>query len=90
MRIVAVLSILQGGINLTFDTEQRLTAGSFYPSVLHDGNLERFFFFMAMLMTINTLVYWSISHRYWELHRSEIRGKSTFTKSLCQSECADS
>ncbi|XP_019749774.1 solute carrier family 15 member 5 isoform X2 [Hippocampus comes] len=62
-----------------------MSGGSFYPSVLHDGNLERFFFFMAMLMTINTLVYWSISHRYMDL---SVRGKpltiSPLTEKLLQ------
>lgn len=40
-----------------------LTTGNFYPNTLHDGNLERFFFFLATLMAINTLVFWWISYR---------------------------
>lgn len=38
--------------------------GNFYPNTLHDGNLERFFFLLATLMAINTLVYWRVSYRY--------------------------
>lgn len=40
------------------------TTGNFYPNTLHEGNLEHFFFFLSMLMTINTLVFWWISYRY--------------------------
>ncbi|XP_077452328.1 solute carrier family 15 member 5 [Stigmatopora argus] len=50
-----------------------LSGGSFYPSVLHEGNLDTFFFLMASLMAVNTLVYWSISHRYLDL---SVRGKA--------------
>ncbi|XP_077568441.1 solute carrier family 15 member 5 [Stigmatopora nigra] len=50
-----------------------LSGGSFYPSVLHEGNLETFFFLMSSLMAVNTLVYWSISHRYLDL---SVRGKA--------------
>lgn len=41
-----------------------LFAGNFYPNTLHDGNLERFFFLLATLMAVNTLVFWSVSYRY--------------------------
>uniref|UniRef100_A0A4W6EMV0 Solute carrier family 15 member 5 n=1 Tax=Lates calcarifer TaxID=8187 RepID=A0A4W6EMV0_LATCA len=41
-----------------------LSGGNFYPDVLHDGNLERFFFLLATLMAINTLAFWSVSYRY--------------------------
>uniref|UniRef100_A0A8C5GHB6 Solute carrier family 15 member 5 n=1 Tax=Gouania willdenowi TaxID=441366 RepID=A0A8C5GHB6_GOUWI len=40
------------------------SGGTFYPNLLHEGNLERFFFFLASLMAINTLVFWSVSYRY--------------------------
>ncbi|CAB1331677.1 unnamed protein product [Coregonus sp. 'balchen'] len=40
-----------------------LSGGNLYPNTLHEGNLEHFFFFLAMLMTINTLVFWWISSR---------------------------
>uniref|UniRef100_A0A672GKT0 Solute carrier family 15 member 5 n=1 Tax=Salarias fasciatus TaxID=181472 RepID=A0A672GKT0_SALFA len=43
------------------------SGGNFYPNMLHDGNLERFFFFLATLMAINTLVFWSVSYRYIDL-----------------------
>ncbi|XP_037110160.1 solute carrier family 15 member 5 [Syngnathus acus] len=58
-----------------------MPGGSFYPSVLHDGNLERFFFFMATLMMINTLVYWSISNRYMDL---SVRGKALTVSPLTE------
>lgn len=38
--------------------------GNFYPNNLGSGNMERFFFTLAILMTINTLVFWRISQRY--------------------------
>ncbi|XP_018611207.1 solute carrier family 15 member 5 [Scleropages formosus] len=41
-----------------------LSGGNIYPSNLSDGNLERFFFLLAVLMAMNTLVFWRISHRY--------------------------
>ncbi|KAG7454463.1 hypothetical protein MATL_G00259990 [Megalops atlanticus] len=34
---------------------------------LSDGNLERFFFLLATLMAVNTLVFWKISYRYTDL-----------------------
>ena len=37
--------------------------GNFYPDILHDGNLERFFFLLTILMALNTLAYWKISYR---------------------------
>ncbi|KAM8860831.1 solute carrier family 15 member 5 [Synchiropus picturatus] len=44
-----------------------ITGGHFYPNILHEGNLERFFFLLASLMALNTLVLWSISKRYMDL-----------------------
>ncbi|KAG5830860.1 hypothetical protein ANANG_G00315030 [Anguilla anguilla] len=46
-----------------------LSGGNFYPDSLSDGNgnLERFFFLLAALMAINTLVFWRISYRYSDL-----------------------
>ncbi|XP_066524920.1 solute carrier family 15 member 5 [Hoplias malabaricus] len=41
--------------------------GKFYPSTLSNGNMERFFFTLAMLMAINTLVFWKLSYRYTDL-----------------------
>ncbi|XP_034021605.1 solute carrier family 15 member 5 [Thalassophryne amazonica] len=41
-----------------------LSEGNVYPGVLHDGNLERFFFILATLMAVNTFVFWRISYRY--------------------------
>uniref|UniRef100_A0A3B4ZIJ2 Solute carrier family 15 member 5 n=1 Tax=Stegastes partitus TaxID=144197 RepID=A0A3B4ZIJ2_9TELE len=37
-------------------------SGNFYPNMLHDGNLERFFFILATLMAINTVAFWSVSY----------------------------
>ncbi|CAB1331678.1 unnamed protein product, partial [Coregonus sp. 'balchen'] len=51
-----------------------LSGGNFYPNTLHEGNLEHFFFFLAMLMTINTLVFWWISSRYLDLSVVQSRG----------------
>uniref|UniRef100_A0AAQ6IMI5 Solute carrier family 15 member 5 n=1 Tax=Anabas testudineus TaxID=64144 RepID=A0AAQ6IMI5_ANATE len=62
-----------------------LSGGDFYPNTLHDGNLERFFFLLATLMAINTLVFWSVSYRYTDL---SVQGKaqpiSPLTEKLLQ------
>ncbi|XP_054631736.1 solute carrier family 15 member 5 [Dunckerocampus dactyliophorus] len=62
-----------------------MSGGNFYPNVLHDGNLERFFFLMATLMLINTFIYWTVSHRYMDL---SVQGKalpiSPLTEKLLQ------
>ncbi|KAM8891779.1 solute carrier family 15 member 5 isoform 4-T7 [Spinachia spinachia] len=50
-----------------------LSGGNFYPSMLHDGNLERFFFLLATLMAVNTYVFWSVSNRYKDL---SVQGKA--------------
>ncbi|KAE8296470.1 Solute carrier family 15 member 5 [Larimichthys crocea] len=50
-----------------------LSGGNFYPNTLRDGNLERFFFLLATLMAINTLVCWSVSYRYIDL---SVQGKA--------------
>ncbi|NWS80961.1 S15A5 protein, partial [Toxostoma redivivum] len=53
------------------------TQGSWFPHLLHEGKLERFFFFLASLMMVNTLGFWSIAHRYNNLHgdcTNEFRG----------------
>uniref|UniRef100_A0A4W5RCQ7 Solute carrier family 15 member 5 n=1 Tax=Hucho hucho TaxID=62062 RepID=A0A4W5RCQ7_9TELE len=51
-----------------------LSGGNWYPNTLHEGNLEHFFFFLAMLMTINTLVFCWISYRYLDLSVVQSRG----------------
>ncbi|KAJ7425669.1 solute carrier family 15 member 5-like protein [Willisornis vidua] len=51
--------------------------GNWFPHLLHEGKLERFFFFLASLMMVNTLGFWTIAHRYNNLHQdytSEFRG----------------
>uniref|UniRef100_A0A673MZJ2 Solute carrier family 15 member 5-like n=1 Tax=Sinocyclocheilus rhinocerous TaxID=307959 RepID=A0A673MZJ2_9TELE len=44
-----------------------VSGGNFYPNNLSSGNMERFFFTLATLMAINTLVFWRISQRYTDL-----------------------
>ncbi|NXF10364.1 S15A5 protein, partial [Smithornis capensis] len=53
------------------------TQGNWFPHLLHEGKLERFFFFLASLMMVNTLGFWTIAHRYNNLHPdciNELRG----------------
>lgn len=38
--------------------------GNWFPHLLHEGKLERFFFFLASLMMVNALGFWTIAHRY--------------------------
>ncbi|NWX59221.1 S15A5 protein, partial [Promerops cafer] len=44
------------------------TQGNWFPHSLHEGKLERFFFFLASLMMVNTLGFWAVAHRYNNLH----------------------
>ncbi|KAL7867885.1 hypothetical protein SRHO_G00092690 [Serrasalmus rhombeus] len=44
-----------------------VSGGNFYPNTLSNGNMERFFFMLAMLMAVNTLVFWKLSWRYTDL-----------------------
>ncbi|XP_036432060.1 solute carrier family 15 member 5 [Colossoma macropomum] len=44
-----------------------MSGGNFYPNTLSNGNMERFFFMLALLMAINTLVFWKLSCRYTDL-----------------------
>ncbi|XP_030621199.1 solute carrier family 15 member 5 [Chanos chanos] len=44
-----------------------VSGGNFYPNTMSDGNLERFFFVLATLMAINTIVLWRVSYRYRDL-----------------------
>ncbi|NWS43318.1 S15A5 protein, partial [Probosciger aterrimus] len=43
--------------------------GNWFPHLLHEGKLERFFFFLASLMMVNTLGFWTIAHRYNNLNQ---------------------
>ncbi|NXB62432.1 S15A5 protein, partial [Struthidea cinerea] len=45
------------------------TQGNWFPHLLHEGKLERFFFFLASLMMVNTLGFWTIAHSYTNLHQ---------------------
>ncbi|NXK71821.1 S15A5 protein, partial [Amazona guildingii] len=48
--------------------------GSWFPHLLHQGKLERFFFFLASLMMVNTLGFWTIAHRYNNLNQEYTSG----------------
>ncbi|KFQ56842.1 Solute carrier family 15 member 5, partial [Pelecanus crispus] len=53
------------------------TQGNWFPHLLHEGKLERYFFFLASLMMVNTLGFWTIAHRYNNLNQeytNEFRG----------------
>uniref|UniRef100_A0A8C2JG09 Solute carrier family 15 member 5 n=1 Tax=Cyprinus carpio TaxID=7962 RepID=A0A8C2JG09_CYPCA len=52
-----------------------VSGGNFYPNNLSSGNMERFFFTLATLMAINTLVFWRISQRYGSSFEYEIKMK---------------
>uniref|UniRef100_A0A663EB99 Solute carrier family 15 member 5 n=1 Tax=Aquila chrysaetos chrysaetos TaxID=223781 RepID=A0A663EB99_AQUCH len=54
--------ILQGKLILL---QMSALPGNWFPHLLHEGKLERFFFFLASLMMVNTLGFWTIAHRYW-------------------------
>ncbi|NXX50759.1 S15A5 protein, partial [Tricholaema leucomelas] len=61
------------------------TQGDWFPHLLHEGKLERFFFFLASLMLVNTLGFWSIAHRYHnvsEEYTNEFRGSLAEEKLL--------
>uniref|UniRef100_A0A8C4JFG5 Solute carrier family 15 member 5 n=1 Tax=Dromaius novaehollandiae TaxID=8790 RepID=A0A8C4JFG5_DRONO len=50
---------------------------NWFPHLLHEGKLERFFFLLASLMMVNTLGFWTIAHRYNNLNQEyakEFRG----------------
>ncbi|NXY86428.1 S15A5 protein, partial [Alcedo cyanopectus] len=58
-------------------TAHASTQGNWFPHLLHEGKLERFFFFLASLMMVNTLGFWTIAHRYVSLNQeynNEFRG----------------
>ncbi|NXK86973.1 S15A5 protein, partial [Formicarius rufipectus] len=61
------------------------TQGNWFPHFLHEGKLERFFFFLASLMMVNTLGFWTTAHRYNNLHldyTSDFRGSLSGEKLL--------
>ncbi|XP_006130387.2 solute carrier family 15 member 5 isoform X1 [Pelodiscus sinensis] len=62
--------------------------GHWFPNFLNEGNLERFFFFLASLMVMNTLGFWIISHRYSNLDQEYDQGfrGNTFEKKLLKHE----
>ncbi|XP_066489889.1 solute carrier family 15 member 5 [Tiliqua scincoides] len=57
--------------------------GDWFPNVPSDGKLERFYFFLASLMMINTLGFWTVSHRYKDLQQDYDKG---FRGSLLQEQ----
>ncbi|KAG9280944.1 solute carrier family 15 member 5 [Astyanax mexicanus] len=67
-----------------------VSGGNFYPNTLSDGNLERFFFTLAILMTINTLLFWRLSCRYTDLSAElckEVRQSHLAEKLLQHKSC---
>ncbi|XP_044872890.1 solute carrier family 15 member 5 isoform X6 [Mauremys mutica] len=62
--------------------------GNWFPNFLNEGNLERFYFFLASLMVVNTLGFWTISHRYSNLNQEYDQGfrGSILDKKLLQHE----
>ncbi|XP_069806839.1 solute carrier family 15 member 5 [Dendropsophus ebraccatus] len=48
--------------------------GDWFPDVLSAGHLERFFFFLASAMLLNSLAFWRVSHRYRDLEHQEEQG----------------
>ncbi|POI34228.1 hypothetical protein CIB84_002020, partial [Bambusicola thoracicus] len=60
-------------------------AGNWFPHLLHEGKLERFFFFLASLMMVNTLGFWAIAHRCSNLNQEyigEFRGSLSEEKEV--------
>ncbi|XP_062990495.1 solute carrier family 15 member 5 [Elgaria multicarinata webbii] len=57
--------------------------GDWFPNMLNEGKLERFYFFLASLMMINTLGFWTISHRFNNLPQDDDEG---FRGSLLQEQ----
>ncbi|KAM8777522.1 LOW QUALITY PROTEIN: solute carrier family 15 member 5 [Rhynchonycteris naso] len=45
-----------------------ISEGNWFPNTLNKGNLESCFFFLASLMLLNVLGFWSISQRYCNLN----------------------
>ncbi|KAF4789329.1 solute carrier family 15 member 5-like protein [Turdus rufiventris] len=77
--LVPILECINSWLFSSKDTGHSPTIyiGSWFPHLLHEGKLERFFFFLASLMMVNTLGFWSIAHRYNNLHEdctNEFRG----------------
>ncbi|NXU48364.1 S15A5 protein, partial [Turnix velox] len=72
------------------------TQGNWFPHLLHEGKLERFFFFLASLMIVNALGFWTIAHRYNNLNQEythEFRGSPPEEKLLSHKKaikCYDS
>ncbi|XP_032651920.2 solute carrier family 15 member 5 [Chelonoidis abingdonii] len=62
--------------------------GNWFPNFLNEGNLEKFYFFLASLMVVNTLGFWTISHRYSNLNQEYDQGfrGSILDKKLLQHE----
>ncbi|XP_032076989.1 solute carrier family 15 member 5-like [Thamnophis elegans] len=57
--------------------------GEWFPNVLNEGKFERFFFFLASLMIVNILGFWTISHKYNNLQEDYDEG---FRGSLLQEQ----
>ncbi|XP_012303035.2 solute carrier family 15 member 5 [Aotus nancymaae] len=56
-----------------------ISEGNWFPNTLNKGNLESFFFFLALLTLLNILGFWSVSQRYCNLNHfnaQNIRGSN--------------
>ncbi|TRY58578.1 hypothetical protein DNTS_018097 [Danionella cerebrum] len=71
------------GVSLHFLTLS-YGGGNFYPNNLSSGNMERFFFTLATLMSINTLMFWRISQRYVDLSMEHGVTESPLSEKLLQ------
>ncbi|KAM5170045.1 solute carrier family 15 member 5 [Mantella aurantiaca] len=50
------------------------SGGDWYPGILSDGHLERFFFMLGSAALLNSLLFWRISHRYDHLEETNDPG----------------
>ncbi|KAM6436957.1 solute carrier family 15 member 5 isoform 1-T1 [Liasis olivaceus] len=57
--------------------------GEWFPNILNEGKFERFYFFLASLMIMNTLGFWTVSHKYNNLQQDYDEG---FRGSLLQEQ----
>ncbi|XP_039180878.1 solute carrier family 15 member 5 isoform X3 [Crotalus tigris] len=57
--------------------------GEWFPNILNEGKFERFYFFLASLMIVNTLGFWTTSHKYNNLREDYDEG---FRGSLLQEQ----
>ncbi|KAM9308946.1 solute carrier family 15 member 5 [Gastrophryne carolinensis] len=65
---MAIMSLFQGlscFVGVALITVATITSeGDWFPSLLSEGHLERFFFLLSAMMLLNCLLTWRIAHRY--------------------------